>query len=1412
MQSRRHDGVYERRGKAQRDEEVPPNAQRNVISPAVTVPERAASPLTLRLFGPFEVCLNGAPLPRLRSRKGQWLLALLALRLGREVERGGLAGTLWPESSEALALASLRMSLANLRQALGSEAGRLRSPTPHTLCLDLAGAEADAAAFDEAIAQGDTPSLEKAVALYRGPLLEGWVEEWAFQERQVREQAFLATLEKLAAQALAAGDPGAAERYLRSVVAEDPLRETAQRALMQSLAASGNYAAALLAYRELRLRLHRELNAEPDAETQAPFQQLRAEARRKAGEGRQGTGVSKAGGGGGTAGRDLIGTDSRPLASAPSGTVTFLFTDIEGSVRHWEADPEAMSAALARHDALLRQAIEVQGGVVFKRVGDAVCAAFATAPPALAAALAGQRVLLGSSVSGVGGRVTDDGSPPLPPTPDTLLPLKVRMALHTGVAEEREGDYFGPSLNRISRLLEIGHGGQVLLSQTACELVRDHLPEGADLRDLGEYRLRDLVRPERVFQLLAADLPADFPPLRSLEAFRHNLPVQWTSFIGREAEMNEVKRLLLPRDERKGIRDEEETGRSRPSSLISHPCRLLTLTGAGGCGKTRLALQVAADLLDEFADGIIFVDLAPIRDPSLVLSTIAHTLGVREMGGTPLVDSLKAHLREKQLLLVLDNFEQVLPAATLVAELLAAASRLKVLVTSRAALRLNGEREFPVPPLAVPGPRQLPALEVLSQYAAVALFIQRAQAVKPGFAVTNENAPAVAEICHRLDGLPLAIELAAARVKLFPPQSLLGRLGSRFTLLTGGARDLPERQQTLRAAIDWSYDLLTPAEQQFFRRFAVFAGGCTPEAVEVVCDGDGALECDPLDGLETLASHSLVRQEEGGVGEPRFMMLETIREYARERLHDSGEAETIQGHHTRFFLQVLESAAPHLQSWTAEERLWIDRLERDHGNLRSALDDAEQGGEIETAVRMATVLWRFWYVRGYWSEGQERLNRLLDLTATPQRAAQRARLLSALARFAYWQANSARARELGEQSLALLRGLGDPREIAGGLGFLAMVARRQEDYAACQSLLEEQLSIWLKQGNQPAQAGSLWRLAQIAHRGGNETTARSFWEECLAIQRQRGTKEGVAVCLQSLGAMAFRQGDADRAWPLYEESLQILRELKNSDRIAFLLCELEKFALLQGRQEAARKVHLALLEVVGHLAEERSVRVAALLSDLGQTLAMTGDHPSARDFFATSLAIAREVDYKGGITWQLANLGETAVRLGDWNAARAFLEEALPLARENGKRLVVARILQDLGTVASLEGKHEEAARLYFEAVALASTEGMDSINRTILLFCLEGQARLAVAERRWQQGALLFGAAEALRQHLGEDRFFADLVDNSPYITTLRNELSQKAFKAAWMQGQEMPLERALQCMREQPGGASNWRLPLEG
>jgi predicted ATPase/class 3 adenylate cyclase len=1132
---------------------------------AVTQSDRAGSPLALRLFGPFEARWNGDPLPPLRTRKGQWLFALLALRAGQEVERAWLAGLLWPESSEAQALANLRNSLTDLRGALGPEEARLRSPTPRTLCLDLTGAEIDVIAFDTAVAHGDALALERAVALYRGPLLEGCTEEWAFHERQVREQAYLAASESLAEHAMAAGDPAAAERHLRRVVAIDPLRESAQRALLRALAAGGNYGAALLAYRELRLRLHRDLHAEPDPETTALFQQIRVEARGKAGR-----------------------ASTHPTCSVatpiPEDTVTFLFTDVEGSTRLWEEHPDAMRAALLRHDTLLHHAIEVHGGHVFKTFGDQFCAAFTTAPDALEAALAAQRTLQAELW-------------------DTVAPsrIRVRMALHTGAAEVRESDYFGPPLNRVARLLAATHGGQVLLSLAAAELVRDHLPEGVSLRDMGERRLQDLVRPERIFQLVTPELPADFPPLRSLEAFPNNLPLQLTSFIGRGREMAEVKQLLA-----------------------TH--RLLTLTGVGGCGKTRLALQVAADRLAEFAHGVWFVDLAPLADPALVPQAVAVVLGVLEAPGRPLAQTLSATLETRQLLLVLDNCEHMVAACAALAEaLLQTCSHLWVLATSREPLGITGEIPYRVPPLSLPDMRQPPTVESLTQYEAVCLFIERTVTAVPMFTVTNANAPAVAQICHRLDGIPLAIELAAARVRVLPVEQIAARLDDRFRLLTGGSRTALPRQQTLRALIDWSYDLLTEAERALLARLSVFAGGWTLEAAEAVCAGMWVDRGAILDLLGQLVDKSLVLYAEQG-GEARYRLLETVRQYGRERLSEAGEAEAVRQRHRAFFLRLAEEAEPELRG--PKQLVWLDRLETEHDNLRAALD-AYQEDAAFLGVRLAGALWWFWVNWGHFAEGQRHIERALARgTGVPP--SWRAKVLQGAFTLAEWQGDHALARSFGEESLALSTEAGDRWGQAFSLFRLGIISADHGEVERATALGTESLALARDIGDPWLIAYPLLVLGAVARHEGDYERAMALLTESLARARQSGDRYTIAMRLMNLGLTALDQGDTEQAGALCREGLALCQELRNQRGIAWCLGTLAGVAGAEGRAEQAARLLGA---------------VAGRLAVIGGAL-LPGFHQNLERRVATARAALGEDDFAAA-----------------WEAGRAMtLEQAVALA------------------------------------------------------------------------------------------------------------------------------------------------------
>ncbi len=755
-------------------------------------------------------------------------------------------------------------------------------------------------------------------------------------------------------------------------------------------------------------------------------------------------------------------------ATPPSGTVTLLFTDIEGSTSLWETQPAEMRTALETHDELLSSSIEDHRGYVFYRGGDAFGAAFAAPSDALAAATSIQQGL------------------PRAGWPEETGALRVRMALHTGQLEERDGDYLGPPVNRVARLMSAGHGGQILLSLATEELVRDQLPDGTGLTDLGKHRLKDLSHAETIFQVTGPDLESEFPALVTLDSQRANLPSQATPFIGRQRESAALKDLLSRDD-----------------------VRLVTLTGPGGIGKTRLSLQVAADLLDEFEDGAFFVGLAPITDSDLVVTAIAETLRVTAADEESSLNALIRSMTRKEMLLVIDNFEHVIDAAPVVGKLIAGVPGVKIMTSSREVLRVYGEHEYPVPPLGLPEHSQSQTAAVISEYEAVSLFIQRARASQPSFEIDETNAATIAEICTRLEGLPLAIELAAARVRLFDAETLLARLSDSLRTLTGGARDLPGRQQTIRGAIEWSYDLLNEDEKAFFGRLGAFRGGRSGEAIEAVCGPGLAIEV--WDGLESLLNKSLLRRDEGPEGEPRFVMLETIHAYASERLADTNEAEEVHKRHAEFFADLAEEASPELARHN--QGTWLNRLTVDYENFRNAMEWSLDGGDVQTGLRIVAALGSYWAVKSHLQEGIRWLRPAVDLAD---------------------QAPDSVHAELLERAGYIVFGLGDAAE--------------------CRRLYEKALPIERKLGNQSAVARILISLGLVSADPSGVNLETS--QEGVALARQIGDKGELAHGLNVVGEIHRLQGDYVAAEQAYEEALLVSREIGNRLREAMLLANL----------------------------------------------------------------------------------------------------------------------------------------------------------------------------------------------------------------------------------------------------------------
>lgn len=741
--------------------------------------------------------------------------------------------------------------------------------------------------------------------------------------------------------------------------------------------------------------------------------------------------------------------------SLPTGTLTFLFTDIEGSTRMVQSLGERFDEVLEEHHKILRETFASHGGVEVGTEGDAFFVVFTDATQAVIAAAAAQRALAEH----------DWG---------TGEPVRVRMGMHTGRGQLVGDNYGGLDVHLTARVSSAAHGGQVLLTEATRGLVAGDLDDGINLRLLGSHRLKDFDRRQQIYQLDVEGLQVDFPAIRTLEARPNNLPTQLSPFVGREREVEEIRELLSMN-------------------------RLVTLTGPGGTGKTRLSLEVAARCLHSFEDGVFVTFLASVVDPSVVPSEVARNLGLRATGLRPIRDVLWDHLRNAEMLLVLDNFEQVLDAAPFVSDLLTAAPRVKVVTTSRAALRVRGEQECPVPPMAVADPKRLPPLEVLGHYEGIELFLQSARAIKPDLALTDENAGAIADICWRLEGLPLAVELAAARIRLLSPQQISERLDQSLTLLKGGGRDRPTRQQTLRDAIAWSYDLLAPESKALFQKLGVFSGGWSLEAAELVCTGE-MVDVDVFEGLEELVANSLVRGFEDDLGEPRFRMLGTIRDFAVEQLQSGGRYEAVREAHARYFLSLVEQLAPRVTL----DQVAVARLNAEHDNIRAALrwfldrKDAEQG------LRIGSSLWRFWQLKGFLSEGRDWIDRFLALPGGREPTALRAQGLVAGGSLAYWQFDYECAKDFYSSALRIYESLDDEAgkaEAMFNLGFAGLV---EQDWRFARPYHEEALALFESLGDPSGVMRAKWAIGVGALQEGDLDAARRFGSEVIGAAEEAG--------------------------------------------------------------------------------------------------------------------------------------------------------------------------------------------------------------------------------------------------------------------------------------------------------------------
>lgn len=860
----------------------------------------------------------------------------------------------------------------------------------------------------------------------------------------------------------------------------------------------------------------------------------------------------------------------------PQGTITFLVTDIEGSTRLWERDVDVMWRAVERHNSILSEAIRANGGHHFKTIGDAYQAAFAEPAQAITAVVAAQRALAAE------------------PWPETG-PIRVRMALHLGEATPHAGgDYQAPALSRVNRIISAGFGGQVIASDALHTAVANHLPEGVAFQSLGQHRLRDLLEPETIWQLNIPGLPQTFPPLKSLETFPNNLPRQHAPLIGRDAELQELLGLLA-----------------------DPAVRLLTLTGPGGVGKTRLALAVAAEAQDLFPQGAFLIALAGIEDATLLLPEIAAVLGVREGGGLTLEQSVVHYLTGKQVLLVLDNLEQLRPlddAAAVVGSLLQQVPTLRVLGTSRAPLRLRAEREWPAPPLPAPDAgaagQDDAAVAALAVNPAVALFVDRARAARPAWRLLRTNAGDVAELVRRLDGLPLAIELAAARIRVMTPAAIVERLGNELDVLATDEHGRPDRQATLRGAISWSHDLLSFEHQAALRRLGVFAGGFTLEAAEAILAEAPDPWIDGLDAVSILAEQSLIRTETDRLGETRYRMLETIRSFAREHLSEAGEADPVHLAHGHWVTTVVQDIYKFVLSPQAAH--WLDICEREHDNIRTALTWALESHNVGLGTNIADRSWRFWEIRGYYTEARTWLERCLE--AFPD-APPRQRAL-------------------------LLDGLGN-------------ITWKQGEVVTAARVLEESLAIWRDTGEEMALNAALSNLGAVMERLGNLDRAEALQREALDLARTYGDEEDISLTLNNLATVLWNQGDLDGAQELLEESLVIKRRIGNLFGLAVSLTNLA--ILISGKGELDQAISymeeaLSLDRQLGNLAG-----IADSLGNLGSLVAQTGDLARAAQLDGEALEIRRELGDSISIAYGLESIGGTTARAGRYvDAMRLF--------------------------------------------------------------------------------------------------------------------------------------------------------------
>lgn len=1162
---------------------------------------------------------------RFKTQKVAALIAYLAFHFRQTHTREILIEMLWPESDAPTLRNSLSVALSTLRHQFeppGVPQGTIIRADRFSVGLNPAAVTTDVAQFEQALkTAGQTGSsterlqyLTEAVELYQGTLLPGFYDEWITREQNRLAGLFFDAGSALITHLEQIGDFTTALSHARRAVAMDPMREEGQLSLLRLLSGAGQPGAALRQYRDYERLLAEETGEEPSATLCTLFQQME----KTTGSSAPATvapAVPRRSG-------STLSPSVPGRGPAAAATLTFLMSDIEDGTRLAQRAPHEYGIARERHHQLLREAFSRHGGQEIKETDEGFVVAFPTAGSALACAAAAQQALAEQD------------------WPQEIVPFKVRMALHTGDVEPADAETKqdqGAVFHYATRMLTAAHGGQVLVSEATASLVPVVGEAGIRLADLGVFRLRDIPEAKRLFQVEYPGMPqTDFGPLAAEAGYRANLPLRFTHFFGREPEITWLHETLQAGD-----------------------VRLVTLTGPGGNGKTRLALEVADRLVEAFAGAVYFVALSDLSDAALIAGAILDSLRVPRTPKTDLIEQVVEALSHKPTLLVLDNFEHLIAGggAEVVQTLLARVPSVTLLVTSRQLLGLSAEREFTLPPLPVPGGEESP--EQLSVYDSVRLFIDRAQQVIPYFQVSNANAAAVAALVVGLEGIPLAIELAAARVQVFTPTQMLSQLSHRFDFLATRKRDVAERQRTLRGTLEWSYRLLSPELQRFFAHLSVFRSSWTVEAAEAVCEEPLAL--DYLEQLRECSLVQLVTSDAAAADPLRFRMLETLREYGQERLAESGETDAVRLRHFACFLALGGEAVTLLMG--SELVKGYALLEQDYDNLNAALDfwleapsfraEAADEPDAQEGLRLASALQWSWQARGPWKEGRERMASVLAHPRSQERTLERAETLN-------------------------------------GIGLLVWA---QNDYTAAQRYYEESLSIREEIGARKEMAGSLINLGNLAAEQGNFAEARSLYERALLINRETGYRVWEGLNLSNLGWLAMDQGDYDTAARYLEESLLLGRAIGNEYVVAGALLGLGDCAIKQGDPAKAKSCFteaLGLQRILG--AREKQ---AATLMHLGNLARQEDDFATARALLGESLSLCREAGSQRGAALALEGFGHLAHAQGHATEAVQHFSAA-------------AALREKIGTPQSA-GAHEETTRAL---AALRTTLGDDDFTR----------------------------------------------------------------------------------------------------